>query len=798
MSSRGRFFAWRRGYGRGRGHKRVSSSPREDTAATSTPKRRPMRQTTMFECPFRAWSLYFPETSYTPGEDEDLLTRALETHFVRRLNDIDKNDIEKKSALPIDYYSLCCDEDLLSAVPDLMTLFKDNCEMVLNSMGLAVHNIVTSENYSKNQRKIHIRLFNYEPLIQLKNLKSHFHGKLVTVRGTAARVSNIKPLVTAMAFSCNKCSTEQVMTLTDGKYSVPSKCPASCRSSSFNPLRNSKDTRTIDWQMIRVQELMSDDVREAGRIPRTVDCKLTADLVDCCVPGDTVSVTAIVKAAPSNEGGGRLGKTKCMYTMYLHAVSVMTDKGQGAGKGPQMEFSTDDMDAIDEIRSYKNVFKTLVRSFCPAIYGHELVKAGLVLGLFGGVSKYSGEKNRIPIRGNPHVLVVGDPGMGKSQMLQAAANLAPRGVYVCGNTTTASGLTVTLSKEGATGGDYALEAGALVLGDQGCCCIDEFDKMGHQHQALLEAMEQQSISIAKAGIVCSLPARTSILAAANPAGGHYNKGRTVAENLKMGSALLSRFDLVFILVDNPNEEMDAMLSKHVMAVHGGRNGSHALSSAASFLPTQDEDESRRIWEEQKPLSERLKLAPGEELPLVSPQLLRKYIGYARQCVYPKLSPEAAQVLQDFYLKLRKDYHCDQSTPITTRQLESLIRLAEARARVDLREVANEHDAEDVVELMKYSMMDTYSDALGIVDFQRSQHGSGMSKRGQAKRFIAELEKIAANTFKSLFSIAQMRQIAKDIGIKVVNFDGFIESLNNQNFLLQKGPRLYQLQTSSVL
>jgi DNA helicase MCM8 len=154
-------------------------------------------------------------------------------------------------------------------------------------------------------------------------------------------------------------------------------------------------------------------------------------------------------------------------------------------------------------------------------------------------------------------------------MLQAAANIVPRGVYVCGNTTTTSGLTVTLSKDGASG-DYALEAGALVLGDMGCCCIDEFDKMGSQHQALLEAMEQQSISIAKAGIVCSLPARTSILAAANPAGGHYNKAKTVAENLKMGSALLSRFDLVFILLDKPDEEMDMMLSEHVMALHAGK------------------------------------------------------------------------------------------------------------------------------------------------------------------------------------------------------------------------------------
>lgn len=176
---------------------------------------------------------------------------------------------------------------------------------------------------------------------------------------------------------------------------------------------------------------------------------------------------------------------------------------------------------------------------------------------------------------------MGDPGLGKSQMLQAAANLAPRGVYVCGNTTSTAGLTVSLSKETGSG-DFALEAGALVLADQGCCCIDEFDKMGSQHNALLEAMEQQCVSLAKAGVVCSLPARTSILAAANPTGGHYNKAKTVSENLKMSSALLSRFDLVFILLDKPDEETDSILSEHVMALHSGTR----MSSRRSLYGTQ--------------------------------------------------------------------------------------------------------------------------------------------------------------------------------------------------------------------
>uniref|UniRef100_A0A8C9G5M3 Minichromosome maintenance 8 n=1 Tax=Pavo cristatus TaxID=9049 RepID=A0A8C9G5M3_PAVCR len=397
----------------------------------------------------------------------------------------------------------------------------------------------------------------------------------------------------------------------------------------------------------------------------------------------------------------------------------------------------------------------------------------------------------IPVRGDPHVLIVGDPGLGKSQMLQAVCNVAPRGVYVCGNTSTSSGLTVTLSRDGASG-DFALEAGALVLGDQGICGIDEFDKMGSQHQALLEAMEQQSISLAKAGIVCSLPARTSIVAAANPVGGHYNKAKTVSENLKMGSALLSRFDLVFILLDTPNEDHDHLLSEHVMAIRAGKQ---AACSSAVVSRTSGQDRSVLQVVSDRPLLERLKvISPGENFDAIPHQLLRKYVGYARQYVHPRLSPEAAQVLQEFYLELRKQNQGASSTPITTRQLESLIRLTEARSRLELREKCTKEDAEDVIEIMKYSMLGTYSDEFGKLDFERSQHGSGMSNRSQAKRFVSALSSIAERTYNNLFDLQQLRQVAKELQIRVFDFESFIESLNDQGYLLKKGSRLYQLQT----
>ncbi|CAL1537556.1 unnamed protein product, partial [Lymnaea stagnalis] len=457
-----------------------------------------------------------------------------------------------------------------------------------------------------------------------------------------------------MAFQCASCSDIQAIPLPDGKYAMPTKCVADgCRGRTFLPCRGDSLTETIDWQTIRVQEIMSDSQKDSGRIPRTIDCELTRDLVDSCVPGDIVTVTGTVKVNSVDEGifiyisGRGRNNDKCMFLLYLHGNSVNNTKGnkrnsgESTGSGLAMDFTMKELYAIQEIQSQENLFQLLVGSLCPSIFGHEMVKAALILCLFGGSQKFTNDKNRIPVRGDPHILIVGDPGLGKSQMLQAAASVAPRSVYVCGNTTTTSGLTVTLSKEGGSG-DYALEAGALVLADQGCCCIDEFDKMTSQHQALLEAMEQQSISIAKAGIVCSLPARCSILAAANPVGGHYNKAKTVSENLKMGSALLSRFDLVFIMLDKPDEEMDCVLSEYVMSLHAGT--SRAIMSSPA-VRSSVMSESRLQWELDKPLSERLKLSRSEITDPIPHQLLRKYIGYARKYVHPKIGPDAALVIQ---------------------------------------------------------------------------------------------------------------------------------------------------------
>ncbi|XP_057704442.1 DNA helicase MCM8 [Corythoichthys intestinalis] len=810
---------WRGGSGGGRGGGQVGGTPGGDNRVSASPflgTQRGLHQATLdVMSPYKGWSLYFTEGFIESSPTVEKI-KVFEKYFASKIHLYDKDEIERLGSVLVDYADLTINESVLAELPGLTTELKTQPEVILNCLGLAIHQVLTVDLEKQAAELpgdelpvavpiIHIphisaRLYNYEPLTPLRTLRASVFGCLVCVRGTVVRVSNIRPQCTRLAFQCMTCSSTLSLPLQHGKYATPTKCiRPECRSHAFSAKRRSPLTHTVDWQIIKVQELVCGEQREAGRIPRTVECHLTADLCDSCVPGDTVTVTGIVRV--TNDGTTRWNKDQSMFLLYIEATSVSNTKGQqsksgGAGLSggsPENgcggeEFTLKELYAIQEIQSQPDLLKLIVHSLCPAIYGHLLVKAALVLVLFGGRQKHTG-KNSVPVRGDPHVLMVGDPGLGKSQMLQAMCNVAPRGIYVCGNSTSTAGLTVSLYRDPGSG-DYAVEAGALVLADQGLCCIDEFDKLGNQQQALLEAMEQQSVSLAKAGIVSSLPARTSVIAAANPIGGHYNRNKTVSENLKMGSPLLSRFDVIFLLLDIPDESHDRCLSEHVMANRAGR-----ASSGVFAMNSKDDAETSILLEHSSlPLSVRLQIPEGEITNLIPACLLRKYISYARHYVHPTLSPEAAQTLQDFYLSLRSQSRAADTTPITTRQLESLIRLTEARARLELSETATKSHAEDVVEIMKHSLVDTYSDDLGNLDFQRSQQGRGMSQRGAAKRLITALHAHAQQTNEKQFTLQTIRSLAERLNIKVLDFEGLVSSLNEQGFLLKKGAKLYQLQT----
>eukprot|EP00752_Nemacystus_decipiens_P013307 g11787.t1 len=773
---------------------------------------------------------------------------------------LDGCSLDTCSSVRLDYHSFVH----ALPMPDFKRELHERPTKVIACVGLGLclarHHLCPEGSAIALQRrgKMTARFDGALPLWGISELKSNAVGKFVTVVGNVVRVSGISAMVLKASFACPKCGCEQTRQFVDGKFNPPTSCPgANCKARSFELLRST--ATTVDFQKIKLQEI-EDDTSEAGRIPRTVEVELHEDLVDTCIPGDVVTVSGVVKSVNAEFASGRVNKrakASGLYLIYLEANSLVNARQENVPAGPEQatsaeadedkdssssrsksttHFTPDELQAILQIAEDDDPFGLVVSSLCPSIFGHEIVKAGLILGLFGGTSRNS----EVATRCDPHVLVVGDPGLGKSQMLHAASQASPRSVYVCGNTTSTTGLTVTLSKEG-TSGEVGLEAGALVLSDQGTCCIDEFDKMGCDPHALLEAMEQQRISIAKAGVVASLSARCSVLAAANPIGGHYNRGKTIAENLKMSAALLSRFDLVFILLDRPDEEHDKKLSEHIMRTHAlaaepppppppnpgaggpafsqrgggpweGGGGSRQGRGGAGVDDRRQPPSGRSLFggsggdgdggaggmagfgeDEGRTLSQRLRrsAATYKDDPIPS-KLLKRYVAYAKANCHPTLTLEAARVLQKLYLTMRNEARDGRSMPITMRQLESLVRLSQARAKVELREHVTEQDAKDVVDMMQESLLEACVTDTGAIDFGRSG-ATGLAK--QVRAFVAAVTKRAKQKGSAVFARQELMQIANDLCLAIVDFESFLDVLRQECFLLKKGPRLFALQTS---
>ncbi|CAF0759296.1 unnamed protein product [Rotaria sp. Silwood1] len=771
---------------------------------------------------YRGWSLYFPDTDKESDPSYLSVCLLFEDYFKRMKNLYDYSEIEQKQSFTINYHEVLEDSAFQDKKQTWSLFFSDQNETTMRVIGLAMHQCIIDEQEEKDRLAanecnhptvplidlpvIHARLVNFSPMVRLKDVKAQAYGKFVSIRGVVVRVSNSQCLVVRLAYECSTCRHTFGVTCENGKHTEPERCPTpGCIGRSFAQQRSHPLTTIIDWQTIRLQEVAAEASRAPGRIPQTIECELTNDLVNSAIPGDVVVVSGVVKLMVDENSGLRKISDQSLLQVYIDVNSVVNQRlnTSDAALGGNslmntMDFSLFDLYGIQQIQQQKNVLKLLVHSLCPSIYGHELVKAALLMALFGGLVRNEDGASHIPIRSDPHVLIVGDPGLGKSQLLHACVSVAPRGVYVCGTSSTQSGLTVTLHKD--KDGDLMLDAGALVMAHQGCCCIDEFDKMISQQQVLLEAMEQQCVSIAKGGIMASIPARTCVIAAANPVGGHYNKAKTVAENLKLKGPILSRFDLVFILIDRADDELDYRLSEHVLAQHNRSIRSSHNNTTVSLNRTQNEavtvnhrpEQISSTLHEEIPLLEHLRLKLGESIEPVGPNLLQKYIAYARRYVKPRLTREAIDILKKFYFELRIAHQRDGTTPITLRQLESLMRLTEARAKLELREECTKSDALDVVQIMKASMIDTYTDENGQLDFSRLQHGSGMSRASEVKKMMNAIRCVSEKKTNPLFSIAELKQIATDIKMNMDRFDELVAKLNDNGYLLKKGHNLYQV------
>lgn len=655
----------------------------------------------------------------------------------------------------------------------------------LASLGLAMHLLVNPDGDARGEKNSHRlklltpRLFNLDlSLARFKNLRLEDFGQLVCVRGTVIKVNECRLFRQWMAYECVSCKTMQIVMQNDGKVHSPTSC-RSCKSrSNFKSLCDGPFSYTQTQQILKLQEVKSSNSSDAN-IQSFVEVMLTQELVDTFCPGDDVTVIGIMSMAVQQD---HLSK---QYSILIKVVNAFNNKQSTILNA--LEFSTKDLAMVNLVKAEPCPFRLLVHSLCPKIFGHEMTKAGLLLSLFSGSNRgYTGRRREA------HILLVGDPGMGKSELLQACAAVAPRGVFVSSNNSTKSGLTATLQN---TGKKYALEAGALVQADQGVCCIDEFDKIAGNQEVMLEVMDQQCVSVTKAGVACSLNAKTCIVAAANPVSGHYDKRKTIIENLKISLPLLSSFDLVFILIDKYDEKFENQLSDHIKKLYV--NGLQKKGNKHNQQNTYFNGSNASVkFEEDTTLLSHLKLNPDEKMDLLKPNLFLKYINYARQKCLPILTPEAMCVIKEFYLNLRKQPFFIDTIPVTSRQLEALIRLTQARARIDLSEKATDKHARQVIEIINHSMQDvrniTEEDILLQTQLSsiKSSSKSRLSVAKQLSQFTRYLQIKAKSNKSQTFSTSELREVAQLASVS--DFDKILHLLNDNGVLLFKGRGNYEL------
>ena len=579
------------------------------------------------------------------SKSEDLIIEA-KNFFNFNKEDLGESIRKKTNVVFLDFMKLT---EFSNKLSDEIIV---NPEETLSVIELAVEELGLVKN-----ARVRLRNLSESHGIKIRNIRSKHLNELVILEGIIRQASDVRPQVVNAKFECPSCGTVISVLQIEKKFREPSRC--SCgRRGGFRLV--SKDM--VDTQRLVIEE--SPESLTGGEQPKRINIFVKEDLVepkmeDKTTPGAKVKVIGILKEVPVPLPTGGLS-TRFELAVEANNLIPMEETFE------ELDITDEDERQIQELSENPRIFEDLAKSIAPSVWGYEEIKKALILQLFGGVQKQMTDGSKS--RGDIHILLIGDPGVAKSVTLVFMSNISPKGRYVVGKSASGAGLTATVVRDEYLKG-WSLEAGAMVLANKGLVCIDELEKMDPQDRsAMHEAMEQQTVTISKANVQASLKAQTSVLAAANPKFGRFDPFMPIPQQIDLPPTLINRFDIIFTLRDLPDRNKDERIAAHVLREHQKENKETLIDSI----------------------------------------LLRKYVAYAKQKINPKLSSDAVDELKKFYVDLRNRPVSSESAmrpiPISARQLQALIRMAEASARLRLSESVTRDDAKIAVELMKYYLM----------------------------------------------------------------------------------------------
>ncbi|MEW6069110.1 MAG: minichromosome maintenance protein MCM [Candidatus Thermoplasmatota archaeon] len=618
---------------------------------------------------------------------------------------------------------------------------------------------------------VHLRITNIPKelaRVPVRELRAEHLGKFIAVEGLMRRASEVRPRLKEAVFQCLRCNA--IIRAPQGEeltfreplecYKEQGGCGKSIATTRFKLLTD--ESKYVDTQKLELQE--SPEGLRGGEQPQRLVAYVEDDLVGKVLPGNRVILNGILDSTQKKERGIK----STLFDIFLRTNSIEIEEREFE----EIAISEDEEQEIIKLSKDKMIYQKIVSSIAPSIHGMELEKEALALQLFGGLPKEMPDGTKI--RGDIHILLVGDPGTAKSQLLRYISALAPRGIYTSGKGATGAGLTATAVRDEFEG-RWTLEAGALVLGDKGIVCVDEIDKMAeHDRSAIHEAMEQQTTSIAKAGITATLHCRCALLGAANPKFGRFEEYKALAEQIELSPTLLSRFDLIFSVTDKPHAKKDAEMAEHILRLHhAGEIASYRVGKETGRYSKEDEELAVKAIE-----------------PEIDPEFMRKYIAYAKR-TKPVMTKEAEETLKEYYITLRSQGEQEgAAVPITPRQLEAFVRLSEASARVRLSEEITREDAERAIKLMHYSLARmAYDKETERFDIDKIVTGITASQRGRLMNIFDIVRDLASKDLEGA-SYQDILAGAAKVGIAESKVEEVIDRLKREGRIYERRPGRY--------